>query len=139
MLMKTTRFLLFLFISFYTFNTWAKSEIREPFSITSENAVPVDLTIYVNGGMPGILFLYINNQPLYQGYWGDGYMLYGNSQIEFKPQIDVYPGDIIEVYAYLHLEGGNSGTIYVQVPDTKSPSLYVTLTKFGNYKISASF
>ena len=117
MLMKTTRFLLFLFISFYTFNTWAKSD----------------------GGMPGILFLYINNQPLYQGYWGDGYMLYGNSQIEFKPQIDVYPGDIIEVYAYLHLEGGNSGTIYVQVPDTKSPSLYVTLTKLGNYKISASF
>ena len=56
MLMKTTRFLLFLFISFYTFNTWAKSEIQEPFSITSENAVPVDLTIYVNGGMPGILY-----------------------------------------------------------------------------------
>lgn len=137
--MKARIFLLFLFVSFCTFNTWAKSEIQEPFSITQKNAAPVDLTIHVNGGLPGILFLEIDNQPLYEGYWGDGYMLNGNSPMEFKPQIDVYPGDIIRIYAYLHLQGGNSGVIYVQVPDTKFPHLNVTLTKLGNYKISASW
>lgn len=138
--MKARKLLLLLLLSFCTFNIWAKSENHSPLCLAFENKYPVDLTIHVNGGMPGILHLYINDQPLYDGgYWGDGYMLNGYSEMVFKPQIDVHSGDVIKLYAYLPLESGNSGTIYVTVPDKESSHLYIRLTKNGNYKISAFF
>lgn len=138
--MKASKLFLLLLLSLCTFNIWAKSNLLSPVYMACENRNTVDLTIHVDGGMPGILHLYINDQPLYDGgYWGDGYMLNGYSEMVFKPQIDVHSGDVIKLYAYLPLEGGNSGTIYVTVPNKETSHLYVRLTKNGNYKISAFF
>lgn len=139
-LMKTTKFLLLLILSLCTFNVWAQSEKPESFNLVSESTTPVDLNICLASGVDGILYMYVDNQSLYHGYWGDGYMLISSiHHVDFKPQINVYPGDIIRVYASLHSINGNSGVVNVEVPDNATSTLYVTINMNSNYKISASF
>lgn len=138
MLMKITRFLLLFVFGLCTFNTWAQSNEAESLNIVSENTAPVNLDICVSGVVDGILYLYVDNQPLYRGYWGDGYMLIRGGHVDFKPQINVFPGDVIKLYAYLH-GIGNSGTMYLEIPDNASSTLYVMINTASNFKIGAYF
>lgn len=138
MLMKVTRFLLLFIFCLCTFNTWAQSNEAKSFNCVSENTVPVDLDICVGGAVDGILYLYVDNQSLYRGYWGDGYMMIQGQHIDFKPQINVYPGDVIKLYAYLH-GIGDSGTMYLEIPDKASSTLNVMINTASNFKIGAYF
>lgn len=138
--MKSTRFLLLLLIAVFTFNMSLQAE--EPELPILENTGTTDLTICVtNEGFDGILYMYVGNQSLYKGYWGDGYMLMKSvGQDHIMSLVNPSPGDRIRIWASINNVGYMVDTAELEVPEIiTSPCLYISvLYAYEKIRISAS-
>lgn len=114
--MKTIKLLICTLFMLLTFNLYAQHEYQEGYAEVSENSVIKNMTICLTTpGWNGILKIYLDGQPLYHGYWGDGYLMEQSTRhMHFTSQIDVYLGAKIEIWAEL-LGMGRTNIVEVTV------------------------
>lgn len=139
--MKNAFILFFFIFNLSTLNLWAQHEESAFPSDFPENTVLENMPIcFSNPGWDGILYMYLDGQPLYTGYWGDGYMLLKDEcHVDFTSQIGIYPGGRLTIRVGVY-GVGSTNTLEMTVPETvEGLRLYIYGGNISMNQVNAHF